>query len=427
MTSKQPEDPAPVTASCSEAPTADAYAASYRRDTPLAHILKHRIRANGPMSVAEYMSACLHHPEHGYYKSRPAIGSAGDLITAPEISQIFGELIGLWAAATWQQWGGPVAFNLIELGPGRGTLMADALRATRVVPGFNAGAHVTLVETNADLRQTQQDTLCKYAGSLANLQWTETFTPASVRRTDEQLVPSTAKPARNSRPTILIANEFLDVLPIRQFVRRQTNWHERQVHLDENEHLVLEHLVLNVSTQPGSDLSERIAAEHATSATSQMSPKSGDIFEQAQGYDDIAKALADTAQTNPVAALFIDYGSATPRLAETLQAVRNHRYEDPLTSPGEADLTAQVNFAAFAQATEKVGLTTDGPVPQATFLGALGMVQRASKLMAANPDTAHEIEAGVARLMAVPGMGDRFKVIGVRQANVPKLIGFEPD
>jgi NADH dehydrogenase [ubiquinone] 1 alpha subcomplex assembly factor 7 len=369
-------------------------AAGERRETPLARELKEEIRRTGPITIAAYMQACLQHPAHGYYREAAAVGAAGDFITAPEVSQTFGEIVGLWAAVVWQRMGRPYPVNLIELGPGRGTLLADALRAGRLVPGFVDAARVALVETNARLRAGQAEKLSAHLGSLA---WHARLAEVA------------------SGPAILVANEFLDALPIRQFVRREGGLAERRVGLSPEGEL---------------EFVEVAAAGSEADCAKRGAP--GELVEVHPGYEDVAADLAGRAAATPLAAVFIDYGHTEPAAGDTLQAVRQHRPEHPLCSPGEADLTAHVDFAAFAVAIAAAAagsgarLAIDGPVTQAEFLGALGIMERASRLMAANPGRAHEIEAAVVRLMAVPGMGDRFKAIGVRSLALPALPGLPP-
>lgn len=372
-----------------------SYDPDERRDTPLARKLKERIRSTGPITVADYMQACLHDPEHGYYRKRAAIGAAGDFITAPEISQVFGELVGLWCAVVWQSMGSPQRFNLVELGPGRGTLMRDALRATRIVPGFRNALSVRLIESNEAFRAMQQAAL---AGDGVPIAWFPEATYLS---------------APPDAPTIAIANEFLDAFPTAHLVPRSDGWHVRGVALDVAERLIfVEDGAVAFPRSDNDGLPEGI------------------IVESCHAMPMIAWELALLAKRPPVAALFVDYGHSGEHHGETLQAVRQHRYEHPLTSPGEADLTVHVNFAALRDAirkTEASGggrLLIDGPVTQAEFLGSLGIVERASRLMSANPARAAEIEAGIARLIAPTGMGSRFKAIGVRSPDVPPLPGF---
>ena len=375
------------------------YDPELRRETPLKAKLETMIRTNGPMPVADYMRHCLADPEHGYYRSRAGIGRDGDFITAPEITQVFGELIGLWAAVAWQQMGRPRPFTLLELGPGRGTMMRDMLRAAAVVPDFLDAVRVLLKEPNPELRSIQRATL-----------------------RDARVPIEHVSDDPPNRPTIVVANEVLDCLPIAQLVHATETagpaWRERVVELDRERRLVL-------STGAASALLP-------DPSTGLPEPRAGDIFEVRDAAVVVEQLLGALAGAAPLAALFIDYGHTRSAYGDTLQAVRGHRPEHPLTSPGEADLTAHVDFAAFARQVEEAHspagfrlMATDGPLPQATFLGRLGVVERASRLMTANPARAGEIEAGVARVMAPGGMGTRFQVAGVRSAGLPRLPGFE--
>lgn len=379
------------------------YDPALRRDTPLARILKDRIRASGPITVLEYMQECLTHPEHGYYTTRNAIGRTGDFITAPEISQVFGELIGLWCAVVWQQMESPKEFVLAEIGPGRGTMMRDMLRAVRKVPGFldNATIHLVDVAYRPDL--------------------VESLTPSAPK--SPIVMHKHVRDLPKHLPTIVVANEWLDALPLQQFEVHDCACHLRSVGLDANDRL---QFVRGTPAQ-GDDAEFFKTDAHL---------KDGDIFEANDMSPLHNLAFGRTA---PWAALMIDYGhfdtTRDPdrvRVGDTLQAVRNHAFEHPLTSPGEADLTAQVDFDEVATNVRTAGetngnlpLAIDGPVVQAQFLASLGIIERARALMNANPARANEIETAIARLIAVPGMGDRFKVIGWRTASLPPLPGFE--
>ncbi len=358
-----------------------------RRQTPLALKLRERIQREGALPVHAYMDACLNDSDHGYYRARMAIGAAGDFVTAPEISQVFGELVGLWAAVVWQQMGAPSPFNLVELGPGRGTMMADALRATRRVPGFADAVRVKLVEPSPVLAQTQRQTL---AAASVNTQWRDDL--ASI----------------NAGPTVMIANEILDVVPVDQLVRSEKGWQRRCVDVDAAGRLVF-------STCP-------LASPPVLPAIAQQA-SAGDVVEL-RDLSSLAQSVTRLAADGPFAGLFIDYGHAASALGDTLQAVRAHRHEHLLTSPGEADLTAYVDFAAAASAFAAVGLVVEPVVTQAELLGRLGIVERASQLMAANPSRAAEIEMAVARLMAPQGMGTRFKAMAIKVPGLPPLPGF---
>jgi len=362
--------------------------AAPRTPTPLAEELCARIRRDGPISVAAYMDACLHHPVHGYYRKRDAIGRSGDFITAPEISQVFGELIGLWCAVVWRQMGEPRTLNLIELGPGRGTLMCDALRAARTLPAFRAALSVDLVESNPTLEAMQRATL---ANMDVAIRWSAELASA-----------------RDAGAAIVIANEFLDTLPLAQWVHRGGQWHARYVGCDAQGRLAF--------VENGADPDFLPPPAIADAA------RDGDVFEtRARTLETFARQL--TALADPIVALFIDYGHVAPALGDTLQAVRGHRYDDPLRAPGEADLSAQVDFSAVATSLVRHGLLCDGPVAQAELLGVLGIAERASRLMAANPADAGAIEGAIARLMAPGGMGTRFQALGARSKSIGPLPG----
>lgn len=355
-----------------------------RRDTPLAGHLKARIAREGPITIAQFMEECLQHPEHGYYRTH-AIGR--DFITAPEISQVFGELIGLWAVVVWQQMGEPRPIKLVELGPGHGTMMRDMLRAARVLPGFLQSVEVALVETSASLARRQMDLLrdvgvpMRAGGALDDVE---------------------------AGAAIVIGNEFLDAMPARQYVRADGAWHERTVELDDSGHLQF-----GFGAVADTGLRERFPGA-----------RDSDIVQVHTAFEKIAAWMEDRAAHAPTAALFIDYGHTASAIGDTLEAARAHRTEHPLTSPGEADLTVHVDFECLAREFGgRQGLIVDGPVTQAEFLGALGIAERASRLMSGNPAKANAIEMAVQRLMAPHAMGTRFKVIGIRSGNLPTLPG----
>jgi len=345
-------------------------------------LLRARIRREGPLRLDTYMQMCLADPDHGYWSKARAIGRDGDFITAPEISQVFGELMGVWAAATWQRMGEPAVLRLIELGPGRGTLMADALRAASVLPPFLAAVRVHLIEISPALRRMQQRTLASIGLAVA---W------------HAQLAEVPPGPA------IVIGNEFLDALPIRQLVFGEGGWRERTVQFDSEDVLQF-------------GLGEVVGFQgHAP-------PRAGDVAELRSGEDAVLGDLENRA--DPVMACFIDYGPACAGYGDTLQAVRRHAYVDPLSEPGDSDITAHVQFGAFARKARALGLAADGPLTQAEFFGRLGMVERAARLMAANPAGAGQIEGAVQRLLAPTGMGSQCKVMIVRSPSLPSPAPF---
>lgn len=372
-----------------------------RRKTPLAGKLKDRIRRTGPMSVAAFMQTCLQDPEHGYYVKHSAIGRDADFITAPEISQVFGELIGLWCAVVWHQMGAPSRINLVELGPGRGTLMRDALRAARNVSGFDKSLHVHLVEVSEPLRQMQKRAL---AGCTVPVSFHADATALLSRR---DLIGEV--------PVILIGNEFLDTFGVDQFLFSDGVWHARQIGLERQDEIAF-------VAGAADDCRPRSLPSAATA-------KEGDIFEEAAGASAFAASIVSAlSKAQSFAALFIDYGHEKSGFGDTLQAVAGHRSVSPFLAPGETDLTVQVDFEQFAAACRSAGggaIAVDGPLSQGEFLGRLGIVERASRLMSANPAKAAEIELSVARLISPQGMGSRFKAIGIRSNALPRLPGFD--
>jgi SAM-dependent MidA family methyltransferase len=348
--------------------------------TPLEAEIRRIIEMDGPIPVSRYMELCLGHPTLGYYITRDPLGQAGDFITAPEVSQMFGELIGVWAATVWRQMGSPAQVNLIELGPGRGTLMADTLRAASTMPDFRAALSVHLVETSPVLQAEQEKTLRGAATWHARL----------------ETVPD--------GPAIAVANEFVDALPVDQFVKDR-GWHLRMVGLAE------EKLAFMVAPEamPGTDSVEAPA---------------GTVLERRQ--DAPIALFARRIAREGGAALIADYGHVTSAFGDTLQAVRGHRYADPLTDPGDADLTTQVDFAALARTARREGATTYGPVTQGEFLLRLGIEARAARLKQnATPKQAADIDAALARLTSPDEMGELFKVLAIAHPQPGTLPGFD--
>jgi NADH dehydrogenase [ubiquinone] 1 alpha subcomplex assembly factor 7 len=384
--------------------------------SPLLAVLRTRIEREGPMPVDAFMRICLDHPEHGYWRSAQTIGTGGDFITAPEISQVFGELIGLWCVVVWQSMGSPAPLRLVELGPGRGTLMRDALRAARAVPPFLVASTVHLIETSVPLRTIQQETLGSNLvvslsnhgdGSAAVLRQAQHEGGSRDWRAHDVSVEwHEAMDQVPEGPAIVIGNEFLDALPIRQLVFVDGAWRERVVGIDARG-------ALRFAAGP------RVTGGTEVLETT-MPP--GAIVELRAGEDVLLAQLARRA--SPLVALFIDYGPARPATGDTLQAVRRHAWVDPLSRPGRTDLTAHVLFADLARKVNGAGLVPDGPITQAEFLGRLGVAERAARLMAANPKQAGDIEAAVQRLISPTGMGELFKVLAVRSPTLPVTVPF---
>jgi SAM-dependent MidA family methyltransferase len=348
--------------------------------TPLEAEIRRIIETDGPISVADYMRLCLGHPQHGYYVTRDPLGARGDFITAPEVSQMFGELVGAWAAAVWRQMGAPRELRLIELGPGRGTLMADALRAAKAMPEFADALSVHLVEMSPALREAQQ-------AKLGAVTW----------HSQIEDVPE--------GPCITIANEFVDALPVDQLVKGRDGWHMRMVGV------VDDHLAFVVSPD-------------ALPGRTEIEAPSGAILESR--HDRPVALLARRMAGHGGAALVIDYGHAATGFGDTLQAVRGHRYADPLADPGESDLTTQVDFAALARTARREGARTHGPIPQGEFLRRLGIAQRAARLkQTATPQQAADIDSALARLTAADQMGELFKVLAIADPKLGALPGFD--
>lgn len=345
--------------------------------TPIEAMLRRRIAQTGPVTLHDYMALCLGHPEHGYYATRDPFGAAGDFTTAPEISQMFGELVGLALAQAWLDQGRPAPFRLVELGPGRGTLIADALRAAGAVPGFRDAADLQLVETSPALRAEQAKRVSAH--------WAERLEDTS------------------EGPLFLIANEFFDALPIRQYLRRDGQWFERVVTVAE----------------------DRLAYGLARSALPLPAAPEGAVRERSPGGEAVAGLIGARIAREGGAALIIDYGYAeTPPLGgDTFQAVRAHGATDPLEAPGEADLTAHVDFAALAETARREGAAATRPVGQGAWLARLGIGARAEAL--AKTAGAEPIASALHRLTDPADMGTLFKALAIHPAGAPPPPGFE--
>ena len=334
------------------------------------------IEAFGPISVAEYMSLCLSDPQDGYYTTRKPFGAEGDFITAPEVSQMFGELIGIWIALAWDALGRPLPVSIAEIGPGRGTLMKDALRALRQLqPDLARQADVFLIETSDRLAAIQLETLVS--------------TAANRVRTVEELP---------RQPMILIGNELFDAIPIRQYVRAQDGWHERMIGLSEEDELAF---TIHPAVIPDAELP--IAAKAPP----------GTVVEVAPARVAVMASVAARIVASGGAALFIDYGHLQSAPGDTFQAMRRHDFADPLDAPGEADLTSHVDFAALAAEAGRHGLATHS-MTQGDFLVGLGLLERAGRLGAPLDAKGRQRIAGeVERLAGPEQMGNLFKVMAV--------------
>jgi NADH dehydrogenase [ubiquinone] 1 alpha subcomplex assembly factor 7 len=359
--------------------------------SPLLSEIKKLIKSSGPIPVWRYMELCLMHPEHGYYLSRDPLGREGDFITAPEVSQMFGELLGLWAASVWKAIDSPPLLRLIEIGPGRGTLMADALRALRVLPPLYQALSIHLVEVNPVLRDKQKSAL---SGS-RNITWHDSI--------DD--VPD--------GPSVIFANEYFDVLPIHQAVKTENGWHERTVEMDDGGRLVF-----GMAAEPIPRF------EVLLPAWVRAAPD-GAVFEWRPDAE-IMK-IASRVRDQEGAALIIDYGHLRSDAGDTFQAIARHSFADPLKNPGQADVTAHVDFQALVRAAEDLGARVHGPVPQGDFLKRLGIETRAANLMAkATRETSEDVAGALKRLVGGGrgGMGQMFKVLGVSEPDLTTLAGF---
>ncbi|UWQ92741.1 SAM-dependent methyltransferase [Rhodobacteraceae bacterium M382] len=353
----------------------------------LKQILIERIHQTGPLTIAEYMTECLLHPTHGYYSTRDPLGQSGDFTTAPEISQMFGELIGLSLAQSWLDQGSPTPFTLAELGPGRGTLMADLLRATRAVPGFHDAARICLIEASPVLRSAQKQTLKGY----------EPDWMAEVDMLADQ-------------PLFLVANEFFDALPVRQYLRDGDGWREKQVGLQDG---TLAFGLGPHGAQPG--------LQHRMDDT-----RDGDLVELCDAARLIATRIAHQIATFGGAALVIDYGDWRS-LGDTLQALRGHAPTDVLADPGQADLTTHVDFEALTASIQSAGAKFSRLTPQGVFLERLGITDRARALAARLQGPAFEdLIAAHRRLTHPEEMGNLFKVLGLYPAQKTPPPGLDP-
>ena len=363
-----------------------------RGQTPLERIIRERIAQEGGLRVADYMALCLSHPQHGYYPTRQPFGEAGDFITAPEASQMFGELIGVWAAAYWRQMGAPDRLHLIELGPGRGLLMQDLLRAAASWPHFRHALQVHLVEISPHLRATQQQAL---AATGVAVQWHERLPEAAV--------------LADEGPVIIIANEFFDALPVHQYVRTEGGWRERLVIIGDDGRLMLAPVGGAPPEVPD------WAADLPVGSIIELSPQRAAM----------AQKIARLIGARGGAALIIDYGHVRPGAGETLQALHRHRQVDVFFRPGMSDLTAHVDFAALGKVLRAAGLAVPEVLAQGAFLLALGLEQRLRALLArADEAQTARLMRGAQRIAGPEQMGRLFKVLCAHHPALPTPVPF---
>lgn len=369
--------------------------------TPLKTRILEQIKTAGPISIANYMSQCLLDPTHGYYPTRDPLGIDGDFITAPEISQMFGEVLGLWLINSWRDMGRPERIYLIELGPGRGVMMSDMLRTARLEPDFYKALHIYLIEPSSALEGKQAQIL----GHIdIPVQWVSGL----------KEVPS--------GPSIVIGNEYLDCLPVRQFVVKDpfaghSGLYERLISVKSDNP---QKLVYDVSPSPIS------AAEIALLPKTLPELKTDQIVEVNTGLAYVIDEIKTRFDTHPGAALFIDYGPDTTETGDTFQALKNHEKVYPLDAPGEADLTARVNFAHVLELAIDAGLSVFGPTPQNTFLSKLGIEVRAVALSKSAPAAKAKIARQLHRLTHSDEMGTLFKAICLQADGLAPPLGFNP-
>jgi len=357
--------------------------------SPLLSLIVVEIKANGPLSIARYMDLALGHDEHGYYRKQDPFGAQGDFITAPEISQMFGEMVGLWCACVGQSMNLSGPLNLVEFGPGRGTLMADSLRAAKTVPGFIKSVRVALVETSPTLRAMQKQALAPFD---VNLTWHDSLESVA------------------DGPLLVIGNEFFDALPIRQYVCTEEGWRERLVGLNaDQDGLVFE-------------LANECISSSLVPESLQVTAKVGDIYEDQAASCAVMTDVATRISQHGGAALFFDYGHDHPALGDTFQAMKTHRYANVLTDPGEHDLTAHVDFEQLAMAARAARTDVFGPLSQGIFLESLGLQHRAQTLKAsATDDQIFDVNRAYSRLTNPEQMGTLFRamVIAAPGLSVP--------
>lgn len=357
------------------------------------------IAASGPMTVAQYMELALTHPEFGYYMRKDPLGVKGDFTTAPEISQVFGELVGAWLASQWLAMGKPQC-ALAEPGPGRGTLMADILRATKHVAGFHDAVSLHLIETSPALKAKQWQAL---SGKHPHIEWHGAFSE----------IPA--------KPLLLVANEFFDALPVRQFVF-DGEWKERMVEIKNGN---LSYIVMPAEAGIQSLLRrKRGALDPGQNYNLKVGRDDNVVYEHSPAAQAIARAIGAHIKNHGGAALIVDYGHEG-KSGDTLQAVRDHQYHDPLIEPGTADLTCHVDFGLLKEAAQESGAAVYGPAPQGIFLNALGANRRAAKLCeAAGGAQRASILSGVERLLSLKQMGYLFKVLAITHPSHPRPEGF---
>jgi NADH dehydrogenase [ubiquinone] 1 alpha subcomplex assembly factor 7 len=354
----------------------------------LARRIARMIELDGPISIGTFMMLALHDREMGFYATRESIGARGAFITAPEVTQMFGELIGLWCATCWREQGCPAAPLLVDLGPGRATLTDDMLRALRGTPDFLRSLEVVLVEASPRLQAVQRERL---VDAPVPVRWIRQWNDIAL-----------------GRPVFVVANEFFDALPIRQFVMTERGWCERMVtSKDDGLGFALSPQQITLPLGSGRGVASR-----------------GAVCEICPAASSITEEIGRVIRTHGGAALIIDYGSGDPGYGDTLRAVRQHAHDDVLAAPGEADLSAHVDFSALAQGAQRGGAVSRGPIAQADFLRAIGIETRGRQLARNNPESAAAVAAAVDRLTGAEAMGKLFKILALAPPDAPVPPGF---
>lgn len=353
----------------------------------LKSLIADKIKQDGPISISEYMGLCLGHPEFGYYMTRDPFGADGDFTTAPEISQMFGEMIGAWCLQVWHDMGEPKSFNLIEMGPGRGTFMQDILRICGRKNDFLDACDIYLIETSPHLREVQKTRLSEYI-----IKWAYDFNDIKI-----------------NTPSIIVSNELLDALPVHQFVRHQNHWHERAIGLNEQDDLII------VETSPSFD--PRLMIDESLA-------QNGDIVELCPAAQHLIKDIADKIAEFGGAALFIDYGYTHSAPGDSIQAMKAHKFVDITHDPGECDITAHVNFERLLNVAKQSNVKCEDLVTQGEFLRNLGIELRADMLKKQNPEKSDEIISALNRMIGESDMGNLFKVFGFCHSDL-NIAGFE--
>ena len=370
----------------------------------LEELIKERIKTQGAITIADYMSLALTHPQYGYYMQRDPLGENGDFITSPEISQVFGEIIGVWLAHNWQLLGSPNEVALVELGAGRGTLMADILRSTKNIAGFHTAISVHLVEISPTLKQKQWKTL---AGKHERIEWHDNID------TLPQL------------PLLLVANEFFDALPIRQFIKYNDGWHERMIDIVGGElafTTTKSSVIPPISFMPSESMLSGLGGILGNDSSN---IEKENLIETCEPAIMIVRQISEHIAANKGAALIIDYGYTGGSKGDSLQAIKYHSYQPVLNNIGDADLTAHVDFLALSQAAQSENVNIHGIVPQGAFLMRLGAGERTTSLCKiSNHEQQQSLISGLARLADPTEMGELFKVMAVTSKQITQADGF---